>query len=104
MLNGYTNKKPDDQLDIRFLVFHGKNVLLVDHSMEELNESTNEPLKSAEKIGEADIVVGIPFANEIDMIGHVCETLVKGGASDLDPLSAITFCLQPLFCCEPRYS
>ncbi len=41
-------------------------------------ESLSEPLKKAEKIGEADIVVGIPFQGEADTIGHVCHTVAKG--------------------------
>ena len=40
--------------------------------------SLNEPLAEAGDIGEADIVVGLPFQNESDTIGHVCETLVRG--------------------------
>lgn len=36
-----------------------------------------EPLVKASEIGEADVVVGIPFRNEADTIGHVCETLVR---------------------------
>ena len=39
-------------------------------------ESLSEPLERADRIGEADIVVGIPFQNEIDTIGHVCKTVV----------------------------
>ncbi len=41
-------------------------------------ESLREPLNKANELGEADIVVGIPFWNEADTIGHVCETVVKG--------------------------
>jgi len=41
-------------------------------------ESLSEPLEKAERIGEADIVVGIPFQNEVDTIGHVCKTAAKG--------------------------
>jgi predicted GH43/DUF377 family glycosyl hydrolase len=40
--------------------------------------SLNEPLAEVGDIGEADIVVGLPFQNESDTIGHVCETLVRG--------------------------
>jgi predicted GH43/DUF377 family glycosyl hydrolase len=39
--------------------------------------SLTEPLAKAGDIGEADIVVGIPFRNEADTIGHVCETLLR---------------------------
>ena len=46
--------------------------------MEGFNRSISGPLKSAEKIGEADIVVGIPFADESDTIGRACETVEKG--------------------------
>ncbi len=37
-----------------------------------------EPLSQAEKIEEAEIVVGIPFYNEADTIGAVSETIRKG--------------------------
>ena len=36
------------------------------------------PLKEAEQIGEADIVVGIPFFNETDSITHVVEIAKEG--------------------------
>jgi len=45
---------------------------------EAYGESLSQPLEKAEKIGQADIVVGIPFRNEADAVGHVCETLLKG--------------------------
>ena len=38
--------------------------------------SLSEPLAKAGDIGEADIVVGIPFHNEWDTIGNVCQTVV----------------------------
>jgi len=41
-------------------------------------ESLNEPLMDVARIGGVDIVVGIPFQNEVDTIGHVCKTVVKG--------------------------
>jgi len=41
-------------------------------------ESLNKPLEQAERIGNADIVVGIPFQNEVDTIGHVCKITAKG--------------------------
>jgi predicted GH43/DUF377 family glycosyl hydrolase len=41
-------------------------------------ESLNEPLEQAERIGNANIVVGIPFKNEVDTIGHVLKTVAKG--------------------------
>jgi len=37
-----------------------------------------EPLRRAEEIGDADIVVGIPFVNESDTIGHVIEVVTEG--------------------------
>jgi len=37
-----------------------------------------EPLSQVEKIGEAGIVVGIPFYNEADTIGSVLQTVRKG--------------------------
>ncbi len=45
---------------------------------EAYRESLSEPLEKAEKIGQADIVVGISFRNEAGAVGHVCETLLKG--------------------------
>ena len=41
-------------------------------------ESIKKPLEEAVKIGEADIVVGIPFYNEADTIGHVVEVARDG--------------------------
>jgi predicted GH43/DUF377 family glycosyl hydrolase/glycosyltransferase involved in cell wall biosynthesis len=41
-------------------------------------EAIKEPLNQANKIGKADIVVGIPFYNEADTIGAVLETVAKG--------------------------
>ncbi|MBC8276357.1 MAG: hypothetical protein H8E40_15505, partial [Chloroflexi bacterium] len=35
-------------------------------------------MSQAEEIGEADIVVGIPFYNEVDTIGPVLKTVAKG--------------------------
>ncbi len=49
---------------------------------EELEESfktlMREPLSQAAKIGETDIVVGIPFYNEADAIESVVKTIRKG--------------------------
>jgi len=41
-------------------------------------ESVKQPLEEAARIGEADIVVGIPFYNEADTIGHVVEVVKEG--------------------------
>lgn len=41
-------------------------------------ESLSKPLEIAERIGNANIVVGIPFQNEVDIIGHVCKITAKG--------------------------
>lgn len=41
-------------------------------------ESLCELLEEVKRIGEADIVVGIPFQNEVDTIGHVYKTVAKG--------------------------
>ena len=41
-------------------------------------ESLSEILEHSERIGEADIVVGIPFQNEVDTIVNVYKTVVKG--------------------------
>ena len=41
-------------------------------------ESLSKPLEIAERIGNANIVVGIPFQNEVDTIGHVCKITAKG--------------------------
>jgi len=43
-----------------------------------------EPLSQAEKIGEAGIVVGIPFYDEADTIGTVLKT-VRGGLEEFYP-------------------
>ncbi len=37
-----------------------------------------EPLRLAKEIGDADIVVGIPFVNESDTIGHVFDVVTDG--------------------------
>jgi hypothetical protein len=52
-----------------------KNIL---EASEIYTESLSEPMEKAGKIGEADIVVGIPFQNEADTIGHVYKTVAKG--------------------------
>lgn len=41
-------------------------------------EAVKQPLVEAAKIGEADIVVGIPFYDEADTIGHVLEVAKEG--------------------------
>lgn len=41
-------------------------------------ESIEQPLAEAARIGEADIVVGIPFCDEVDTIGHVVEVAKEG--------------------------
>ena len=41
-------------------------------------ESLSKPLEIADRIGNANIVVGIPFQNEVDTIGHVYKTVAKG--------------------------
>ena len=41
-------------------------------------EAIRKPLRQAEKIREADIIVGIPFYNEADTIGAVLKTVRKG--------------------------
>ena len=45
---------------------------------ERFRQIMQEPLGQAAEIGEADIVVGIPFYNEADTITHVLETAVMG--------------------------
>lgn len=45
---------------------------------ETYQESVRESLKEAARIGEADIVVGIPFYDEADTIGHVIEVVKEG--------------------------
>ena len=42
------------------------------------HEIMQEPLSKAKRIGEADIVAGVPFFNEIDTVGHVLTTVKKG--------------------------
>jgi len=41
-------------------------------------DSLNEPLEDVASIGEADIVVGIPFRNEVDTIGRVFDCVAQG--------------------------
>ncbi len=41
-------------------------------------EIMQDPLNQARMIGEADIVVGIPFYNEKDRVTHVLETVREG--------------------------
>jgi len=41
-------------------------------------DSIKQPLEEAARIGEADIVVGIPFYNEANTIGHVVEVAKEG--------------------------
>ncbi|MFC1999958.1 glycosidase [Chloroflexota bacterium] len=41
-------------------------------------ESVADAFSEAASIGQADIVVGIPFQNEVDTIGHVYETVAQG--------------------------
>jgi predicted GH43/DUF377 family glycosyl hydrolase len=41
-------------------------------------ESLSKSLEVVERIGNAHIVVGIPFQNEVDTIGHVCKITAKG--------------------------
>ena len=42
------------------------------------NEVLQEPLRQAQEIGTADIVVGIPFYNEADTLPHVLEIATRG--------------------------
>ena len=42
------------------------------------HKSVAEPLEEATRIGETDIVVGIPFYDEADTIGHVMEVAKEG--------------------------
>ncbi len=42
------------------------------------NEMMLSPLNQAKQIGEADLVIGIPFYNETDSIAHVIETAKQG--------------------------
>ena len=57
-------------------------------SFEEVDECfrgvMREPLSQAQEMGEADIVVGIPFYNEVDTIATVLNT-VRKGLSDFCP-------------------
>ena len=41
-------------------------------------QAISDPLGQAQQIGAADIVVGIPFYDEADSIGHVLRTAVQG--------------------------
>ncbi|MBM3133500.1 MAG: hypothetical protein FJZ95_10805, partial [Chloroflexi bacterium] len=41
-------------------------------------ESVEEGLAQARQIGKADIVVGIPFYNEVDTLAHVVQVAIMG--------------------------
>lgn len=41
-------------------------------------DSLNKPLEDVASVGEADIVVGIPFRNEVDTIGQVFHSVAQG--------------------------
>jgi len=56
-------------------------------------ESLSEPLKKAKRIGEADIVVGIPFQNEANAIGHVCHTVAKGLSGFFPDKKCVLLCV-----------
>ncbi|MFC1914850.1 glycosidase [Chloroflexota bacterium] len=47
-------------------------------SDEHFRKALAEPLNQAERIGDASIVVGIPFYNEADTIGSVVEIITQG--------------------------
>jgi len=49
-----------------------------DESEKTYRESIKQPLEEASRIDEADTVVGIPFYNEADTIGHVLEVAREG--------------------------
>ncbi len=59
-------------------------------------ESLSEPLKKAKRIGEADIVVGIPFQNEANAIGHVCHTVAKGLSGFFPDKKCVLLCVGAL--------
>jgi hypothetical protein len=48
------------------------------HLQDRFRQAISGPLGQAQQIGAADIVVGIPFFNEADSIGHVLRTAVQG--------------------------
>ena len=53
-------------------------VTSLEKSEERFRAAIAEPLSQAEKIGEAGVVVGIPFYNEADTIGAVLKTVREG--------------------------
>jgi len=56
-------------------------------------ESLNKSLKIAERIGNANITVGIPFQNEADTIGHVLKTVVKGLSEFFSDKKCVIICV-----------
>lgn len=45
---------------------------------ERFHESLERPIEEARRIGKADIVIGIPFYNEVDTIAHVIQIAIMG--------------------------
>ncbi|MFC1994227.1 glycosidase [Chloroflexota bacterium] len=60
---------------------------------QDYRESLREPLNEAERMGQADIVIGIPFQNEVDTIGHVCKTVAKGLSEFFPDKRCVILCI-----------
>lgn len=56
----------------------------ISDSEKNYGESLRDARRRAKRIGQADIVAGIPFRNEADAVGRVCRTVAKG-LSDFYP-------------------
>lgn len=56
-------------------------------------QSIRQPLKEAKEIGQADLVVGIPFVNEKDTITHVLKMANKGLETYYGDMRAVIVCV-----------
>ena len=55
------------------------------------------PLEEARGIGQADIVVGIPFYDEADTIGHVLATAREGLRDFYPHKTSVVVCVVPRY-------
>lgn len=53
----------------------------------------SEPLRLAERIGEADIVVGLVFSREAKAVGRACQTAAKGLSSSFPDRKCVLVCV-----------
>ena len=56
-------------------------------------QSIKQPLKEAKDIGQADVVVGIPFVNEKNTIAHVLKIAKKGLETYYGDMKAVIVCV-----------